>query len=152
MKDVRDLKNLTIHNVHHISVQRSRAFRTRVYARLRRRTAHVVKCTCHEQATTVGRRSRTRSSHGTPKPTRWATPFSSKGNVHHTINFRVSCGANVVTRWSRSPQNRGEGNPRAPMCGSGDSWRGTSSVYGTGFGVHTAEEDSTIFFGPLDLY
>jgi len=50
-------------------------------------------------------------------PTRWATTFSSKVNLHNTINFRALCGANLVTRWSRSRQNRGGRNPRTPPCG-----------------------------------
>jgi len=48
---------------------------------------------------------------------RWATTLSSKVNLHHTINCRVICGPNLVTRWSRSPQNQAERTPRTPPCG-----------------------------------
>jgi len=49
--------------------------------------------------------------------TRWATTVSSRVNLHHTINFGALCGADLVTRWSRSPQNRGERKPRTPPWG-----------------------------------
>ena len=48
------------------------------------------------------------SSRGGPVTTRWTTTLSSKFNLHDAINFRAIRGANLVTRWSRSPQNRGE--------------------------------------------
>ena len=34
-------------------------------------------------------------------PTRWSTALSSKVNVHHAIDFRVLCGANLVTLRSK---------------------------------------------------
>jgi len=44
------------------------------------------------------------------------TTFSSKVHLHHTIDIRGLCAATLVTRWSRSPQNRGEPTPRSPPC------------------------------------
>ena len=43
--------------------------------------------------------------------------FHQKNNLHDTINFRDLYGANLVTRWLRSPQNRGERTPCTPPCG-----------------------------------
>ena len=49
--------------------------------------------------------------------TRWGTALPSKVNLRHRINSRALCAANLVTRCSRSPQNRGERNPPTPPCG-----------------------------------
>jgi hypothetical protein len=39
---------------------------------------------------------------------------SSQVDLPHAMNFRAIRGANFATRWSRSPQNRGERTPRSP--------------------------------------
>ena len=52
------------------------------------------------------------------RTTRWSTTISSKVNLHHAINFGALCGANLATRWSRSPPIRGEQNLRTPPCGA----------------------------------
>jgi len=48
--------------------------------------------------------------------TRWTTIRSSKVNLLH---FWATCGANLVTRWSRFTQERGERNPCNPPCDVG---------------------------------
>ena len=37
---------------------------------------------------------------------RWSSTLSSKVNLPHAINVWASCGANLVTRWSRWPRMR----------------------------------------------
>ena len=45
---------------------------------------------------------------GNKYTTRWGTTHSSKVNLPHLADFRALCGANLVTRWPRSPRNREE--------------------------------------------
>ena len=42
---------------------------------------------------------------GATGATRRSTKLSSKVNLHHAINFRALCGANLITKWSRFRPN-----------------------------------------------
>ena len=53
-----------------------------------------------------------------------------------TTQFRALCGANLVSRWSRSPQNRGERKSRTPPC----AWVGVVQL-------RTRRDEIVMWFG-----
>jgi len=63
---------------------------------------------------------RSRAGTGTPcGPHKSTYTINFRATINfHIVNFRATCGENVVTRWSRSPHNRGERTPRTPPCGT----------------------------------
>jgi hypothetical protein len=73
------------------------------------------------QPSTLRPRPSTRNQVGEPGSTQQATTFSSTVSLHHTMNVSPTWGANVVTRWPPSPQNRVARNPCIPPCGL-QSW------------------------------